>query len=255
MQIALVLFGAPFFVFLDSPWFANHFFVGQDITNLIMFLIYAWIFVFANRRLHWLMLIMVVASFCAEVIGSKILILYRYHLDNIPPFIPLGHAVAYAIVFQISRQPFIWNYHKVFENFLQKFAFITCSMSLILLNDVAGFLCYLFFLIVLSQRKKPLFYLTMFAVTYYLELLGTLSGAWSYYFVLGNHPELPPTSVTPCGIAGVYMLVDITSNSAYFYVKKLKKYFKKVQGSLKNITPDKDSLTQSLQQNVGTELS
>lgn len=43
--------------------------------------------------------------------------------------------------------------------------------------------------------------------------------AWSYYFALGNHPNYIPTSVTPCGIAGVYMLVDISSNSAYFYVK------------------------------------
>ncbi|VEB37226.1 Uncharacterised protein [Legionella sainthelensi] len=92
MQIIAVLLGAPIFVFLDSPWFANHFFVGQDINNVIMFLMYGWIFYFAGRRLHWLMLIMIVASFCAEVIGSKILTLYRYHLDNIPPFIPLGHA-------------------------------------------------------------------------------------------------------------------------------------------------------------------
>ncbi len=244
MQIASVLLGAPFFIFLDSPWFANHFFVGQDIANVIMFLIYAWIFFFAGRRLHWLMLIMVVASFCAEVIGSKILTVYRYHLDNIPPFIPLGHAVAYAIVFHISRQPFIWKYHVDFENFLRKFAFITCFMSLILLKDVAGFLGYLFFLIILRQRKKPLFYLTMFAVTYYLEFLGTAFSSWSYYFVLGNHPNYPPTSVTPCGIPGIYMLVDISSNSAYFYVKKLKKYLKKAQTSIQAITPEKNDMIQ-----------
>ncbi|AUH73594.1 hypothetical protein [Legionella sainthelensi] len=246
MQIIAVLLGAPIFVFLDSPWFANHFFVGQDINNVIMFLMYGWIFYFAGRRLHWLMLIMIVASFCAEVIGSKILTLYRYHLDNIPPFIPLGHAVTYAIVFQISRQPFIWEYHVDFENFLRKFAFIVCFMSLILLNDVAGFLGYLFFLGILRQRKKPLFYLTMFAVTYYLEFLGTVFSAWSYYFALGNHPNYIPTSVTPCGIAGVYMLVDISSNSAYFYVKKLKKYLKKVRTSLHTVTPEKESIIQSL---------
>lgn len=238
LQIALVLLGAPIFVFLDSPWFANYFFQGQDINNVLMFLFYCWIFFLSNRRLHWLMLIMIIASFCAEVIGSKILTLYQYHLDNIPPYIPLGHAVTYAIVYQLSRQPFIWNYHVAFEIFLRKFAFITCFMSLIILKDIAGFLCYLFFLVILKQRKKPLFYLTMFAVTYYLELVGTVFSAWSYYFVLGNHPDYPSTSVTPCGIAGVYMLVDITSNSAYFYVKKFKKYLhKNDRGSLHKIDP------------------
>lgn len=190
-----------------------------------MFLFYCWIFLLSNRRLHCLMLIMICVSFCAELIGSKVLTAYQYHLNNIPPFIPLGHAVTYAIVFQISRQPFIWKYHVEFENFLHRFAFITCFMSLIILKDIAGFICYLFFLLVVKQRKKPLFYLAMFAVTYYLEFLGTISSAWSYYFVLGNHPNYPPTSVTPCGIAGIYMLVDITSNSIYFYAKKLKRSF------------------------------
>ena len=223
LQIALVLLGAPIFVFLDSPWFTDHFFQAQDINNTIMVLFYCWIFFLAERRLHWLMLIVIVDSFCAEVIGSKILTLYQYHLDNIPPYIPLGHAVTYAIVYQISRQRFIWSYHVVLEKFLHQFAFITCFMSLIILKDIAGFLCYLFFLFIVKQRKKPLFYLTMFAVTYYLEMLGTITSAWSYYFALGNHPNYPSTSVTPCGIAGIYMLVDISSNSIYLYVKQFKK--------------------------------
>ncbi|WP_173237880.1 hypothetical protein [Legionella antarctica] len=232
LQIALVLLGAPIFVFLDSPWFAAHFFQAQDLNNAIMIFFYCWIFFLSGRRLYWLMLIVIVVSFCAEVIGSTILTLYRYHLDNIPPYIPLGHAVTYAIVYQISRQQFIWNNHIAFEKFLHQFAFITCFMSLIVLNDIAGFLCYLFFLIILRQRKKPLFYLTMFAVTYYLELLGTVSSAWSYYFALGNHPDYPSTSVTPCGIAGIYMLVDISSNSIYLQVKKFKKHLLKKEQCL-----------------------
>ena len=40
LQIALVLLGAPIFVFLDSPWFAEHCFQAQDINNTIMFLFF-----------------------------------------------------------------------------------------------------------------------------------------------------------------------------------------------------------------------
>ncbi len=227
LQITLVLLGAPIFVLFDSPWFSDHFFQGQDLTNFLMMVFFCWILLQANRKLYWLMLIIVMVSFCAELIGSKLLTVYSYHLNNIPPFIPLGHSVVYAIVYQISRQSVVWKYRFYFENSLQKFALIICSMSLIVLNDCAGFLCYLFFLIILSQRKKPLFYLTMFVVTYYLEFLGTVTSAWSYYFVLGNHPNYPCTSHTPCGIAGIYTLVDIVSNTVYLYVKKLKKSFNK----------------------------
>ncbi|WP_207384202.1 hypothetical protein [Legionella nagasakiensis] len=226
LQIVLVLLGAPFFAFLDSPWLEQYFPHGQDITNVIMISFYSWTFLTAKRRLHWLVLLMTITSLCAEIMGSKILILYEYHLKNIPIYIPLGHAVIYATVFQISRQPLVWQHHVAIEKFLHKFAFITCFMSLFILKDVAGFMCYMVFLVIMSQRTKPLFYLCMFAVTYYIELCGTTLAAWSYYFVLGNHPNYPPTSITPSGIAGVYIIVDLTCNSAYFYIKKFKKYFK-----------------------------
>lgn len=185
---------------------------------------FSWMFFTASRKLHLLMMIIIVVSFCAEICGSKILTLYQYHLDNIPLFIPLGHSVVYAIVYQMSKTPFIWNYHRNYEAAFYKLAFIICSISLVLLHDIAGYFCYLIFLFFVKRRKKPLFYLMMFSVTYYLEFLGTVSSAWSYYYVLDNHPYYPPTSITPCGIAGIYTFMDITSNNVYLYIKQFKKY-------------------------------
>ncbi|WP_131782508.1 hypothetical protein [Legionella gresilensis] len=228
LQIIFVLIGAPGFVFIDSPWFQQHYFVGQDINNVLMCLFYCWIFfTTADTKLYLLMMLITVVSFGAEICGSKILTAYQYHLDNIPLFIPLGHAVVYATAYHISRHDFVWKHHHIFEAALRKLAFIICFISLILLNDIAGFFCYLLFLMLVATRKKPLFYLTMYAVSYYLEFLGTVSSAWSYYFVLGNHPNYPPTSIIPCGIAGIYMFVDIVTNSIYLYIKKIKHYVSK----------------------------
>lgn len=224
IQIILVLLGAPLLIGLDSPWFSQYYADGQSISNALMILFYSWIFLTAERRLHWLILIVTITSLFAEIIGSKILTVYQYRLGNIPLFIPLGHAVSYSIVYKISRQPLFWQHHQAIENFLHRFAFLVSFLSLVVLNDIAGFIVYIFFLMMLRHRKKPLFYLSMFAVVYYFEFLGTVLSAWSYYFVLGNHPHYPPTSVIPCGIGGVYMLLDISCDSLYFYGKKIKRY-------------------------------
>ncbi|AHE68122.1 hypothetical protein Loa_02585 [Legionella oakridgensis ATCC 33761 = DSM 21215] len=146
LQIVSVLLGAPFFAFIDCPWVGTYFLHGQDIANAIMAFSYSWVFLTAKRRLHWLVLLMTIISLCAEIMGSKVLTAYEYHLGNIPLYIPLGHAVIYATVFQISRQPLIWHYHRAIEKSLHRFAFIICVMSLLFLKDVAGFLCYGFFL-------------------------------------------------------------------------------------------------------------
>ncbi|WP_051398957.1 hypothetical protein [Legionella oakridgensis] len=235
LQIIFVLLGLPFLVFLDSPWLSHYFLHGQDTVNIIMIFFYSWLLLSVKRRLYWLILLMTIVSFFAEVFGSLILALYQYHLKNIPMYIPLGHAVMYATIYQICRRPFIWHHHIIIEKCLYRIAFIISFMSLVILKDVAGFLCYIFFLSISYQRKKPLFYLSMFVMVYYLELLGTVFSAWSWYAVLGNHPNFPSIAYTPSGIAGLYMLIDITTNSVYFHTKKIKKYlYKLVTGSTFN---------------------
>ncbi|WP_133127773.1 hypothetical protein [Legionella nagasakiensis] len=224
LQIIFVWLGLPFLVFLDSPWLSHYFLYGQDTVNAIMVFFYSWFLLGAKPRLRWLILLMTTVSFFAEIFGSLILGLYQYHLKNIPMYIPLGHAVMYATVYQFCRRPLIWRYHTAIEKSLQRLAFITSFMSLVLLKDAAGFICYILFLIILYRRKKPLFYLSMFIMVYYLEFLGTAFSAWSWYSVLGNHPYFPPIAYTPSGIAGLYMLIDITTNAAYFYGKKIKKF-------------------------------
>ena len=58
-------------------------------------------------------------------------------------------------------------------------------------------------------------------MVYYVELCGTVFSTWAWYGVIGNHPNFPPIGYTPSGAAGLYILIDLTSNSIYFYVLKI----------------------------------
>lgn len=233
IQIFLVLTGLPVFIFLDSPWLAAHLLHGQDICDVIAVIFYGVILVNAKDRLYWLMLVVPIVSLCAEIIGSSILELYAYRLHNIPVYIPVAHAIAYATVYLISKQPLIQHHHRAIEQSLKKLAFLVCVMSLLILNDVMSFISYAVFLIIISSRKKSIFYLIMFFMVYYIEFLGTVFSTWAYYSVLGNHPNYPTISRTPSCIAAAYILIDLVSNSTYFYaiksIKKFKAFFFKSQ--------------------------
>lgn len=221
--IVLVLLGSPLFLFIDSPrspYYSN----GQDISNLVMLLFYSSFLFLASRKLYWLILLMTLSGILGEIVGSLMMELYKYRFHNIPMYIPMGHAVIYACMYQLSKQPWIWRYHHAIERCLGKFAFVTSFLSLFILRDVGGFICYIIFLGILRYRKKPLFYLLMFAMVYYTELLGTVFSTWSWYSVLGNHPDYVPIGYTPSGMAGLYILIDLVSNSIYFYALKISKY-------------------------------
>ena len=241
IPITFVLLGAPFFVLMDSPWVTPYFSYGQDIANILMICVYCSIFAIAQKKLQWLILLMTISSLVAEIIGSLIIGLYQYRLHNIPLYIPLGHAVLYASVYHLTKNQFIWKFHKGLEQYLSTFAFVTALLSLFLLHDVGGFLGYLLFLSILYTRPKKIFYLGMFAMVYYIELCGTIFSTWTWYGVLGNHPNFPPIGYTPSGAAGLYILIDLASNSIYYYMLKKVRFLIRVTHQY-NLSPHIQSL-------------
>lgn len=233
MLLTAVLLGAPVFLFIDSPWVSPYFAYGQDVASCIMIVVYSSFLLTAKRKIYWLILLMTISSLFAEIIGSLLLTLYQYRLKNIPLYIPLGHAVIYVTIYHICKQPWIWRNHQIIETCLAKFAFVAVFLSLYFLNDVTGFICYVLFLGILRFRKKPIFYLAMFAMVYYIELLGTVLSTWSWYVIVGNHPHYPTIGYTPSGMAGLYILIDLVSNSIYYYLIKIIRHLFRTKPSLK----------------------
>lgn len=213
----------PCSLFFDSTWMSHYFDFGQTITNYIMLCIYCSFLWIAKPKLFKLILLMTICSFNAEILGTHILSLYQYRLHNIPFYVPIGHAVLYACVYFLATDPWIWHHHATIEKLLKKGIFLVVFLSWIFLNDTAGLITYALFIIMLSYRPKPLFYLLMFSAVYGVEVLGSLNFAWTWYGLLENHPNYPSTYFFPAGIAGCYMLIDMATNYSYLFMLKFSK--------------------------------
>ncbi|KTD53761.1 hypothetical protein Lsan_4171 [Legionella santicrucis] len=231
--VNFVLLGLPLFLLIDSPWAAQFISHGQDICNALSIVTYSLFLFYTRGKLYWLILLMTLCGLFGEIFGSLILRLYEYRLKNIPVYIPLCHALLYAAVYYTSKRScMIRNKVKV-KQCLAQFAFLAAFLSLYMLKDVAGFLGYLTFLIVLRFRKNTLFYLLMFAIVYYLELMGTIFYTWSWYGVTGAHPHFPPIGFTPSGAAILYVFVDLMINSIYFYLLKILRFVYRIVPELR----------------------
>lgn len=223
--VLLIIGGAPILITLDSPLLLPYFSYGQMLANMIMLATYGLLLLLANGKLFRLVLLMTFYSFFAEIIGSILLGLYQYRLKNIPLYIPFGHGLLYATVYLAVRHPWLRKHSQYVRRCLTKAAFIVSIMSLIVLNDIFGFGCYLLFLFISHFRKQRIFYVAMFMLVYYIELIGTSVHTWSWYGQLATHPCFPSIGATPSGVAGLYLLIDLTCNSVYFYVLKLFRRF------------------------------
>lgn len=216
--VVMTLLFTPFFLFIDSPHFVKHVFDGRILANGIVIVMYILFLTISDRKLFKLLLIMPFVGLFFEILGAEVFTAYQYRLDHIPLYIPLGHALLYGLTYEISRLDYIWSNRKALESFLHKFCFTISFTSLLVNNDVMGFLIYLQFLVLLRNRKKPLFYLLMFVSVFFMDLCGTTMYTWTYYGILGNHPSWPSIGVVPAGVAGIYMILDMSANSIYYYL-------------------------------------
>jgi len=219
LLMTLVLLGLPIFLSLDSVWLSQYFSHGQMVANVIMIFFYCGFLAVSNSKLRWIILLMTVIGFFGEILGSIIMTLYRYRLENIPIYVPLGHAVIFITIYHLCRQPWLWRHHVNVEKILHILILTVSLGSLILYKDIFGFNCYLLFLVFIRNKVKPLFYLMLFAMVYYLEIVGTRYASWTWYNVLGNHMDYFTTANPPCGVAGLYMVFDMLSNYIYLFFK------------------------------------
>jgi hypothetical protein len=218
LLIATIVLSTPVLLFIDSPYFASHVFDGRIVSDFFILIAYVLFLMLADKKVFKLLLIMPFVGLFFEILGSQIVVLYDYRLAHVPIYVPFGHAILYGVIYEISKLDYIWSNHKALESFLNKFCFTICFTSLLINNDVFGFLAYLLFLVLISNRQKPIFYLLLFVYTFMMELCGTTMCTWTYYGVLGNHPSWPSIGLVPAGMAGLYMALDISANSIYYYL-------------------------------------
>jgi hypothetical protein len=141
-----------------------------------------------------------------EVVGSLIWGLYGYRLENLPPFVPPGHALVYlaglALATLATRRSHLLLGLAAGGALVWGLAGVTVLPT----PDLSGTMGCAFLLGVLAWTRRPV-YAGVFLVVAGLELYGTALGTWRWESTvpgLGLSQGNPPS-----GVASGYVLFDV----------------------------------------------
>jgi hypothetical protein len=196
-------------LYLDSVALAKTLPYNQLLADLIVLPVFFWVYYKSKRYLRQIMLFGILVAIFGETLFSLLLGMYTYRLENIPLYVFFGHSIVYAGVYYLAKEPTL----KIHKELLVKILLITAVFYalfwLIFANDIFGFLCTLGLLLVVKRYKASrLFFLLMFFMVAYLELIGTHYGCWAWPSIWFNSITLISSANPPSGIGFFYFLFD-----------------------------------------------
>lgn len=212
-----ILFG----LFLDSFYMLEITKDAQFYANIIMFIAFAITFWNVNRRVKEQMISAVIIAVLGEYLFSIVLGMYTYRLENVPHYVPPGHALVYVAVLYFSKAKSIIKNRIKLECFLAIFILIYATAFLIFKNDVFGFVMTVAILFILRNKpRERLFYLTMYISVAYLEIIGTNYLCWKWPSTAWGVFDFLPSHNPPSGISFFYFLLDL--GCLWFYKQRHK---------------------------------
>ncbi|APZ46304.1 hypothetical protein BW723_08330 [Polaribacter reichenbachii] len=197
-------------LFLDGFYIYNITDNAQLYANISMLLVFPIIYFKVNKRSKEHLIAGVLIGFFGEYLFSVLLGMYTYRLENVPHYIPFGHALVYLAVLYFSKAASIIKHRKKIEVFLAIFIFIYASVFLIFKFDVFGFVMTMATLYILRNKpRERLFYLTMYVSVAYLEIIGTSLLCWEWPPIAWDVIPFLPSHNPPSGISLFYFLLDL----------------------------------------------
>ena len=219
-----------FILFFDSIYFTEHVTNSQLPINIIMGIGFLVMYYRANTRTKELMIYAVILGFGGEYLFSRGLDMYTYRLENVPLYVPFGHAALYGRIFMFSKAPVVRKYHKAVEELFAVLIILFATIYLFFFEDVFGFVMTSFvFLLLWKRPKERLFFFSMYILVAILEIGGTAFGAWKWPSIGFDAFRFLPSNNPPSGISLFYFLLDI--GCFFIYTKRHKILWKR----LKNI--------------------
>jgi hypothetical protein len=208
-------------LFLDSNIVAENYQDLQWLANVIMVVIFSITLFKVNPRIREQMIYAVLIAIAGEYGFSLGMGMYTYRLENIPHYIPMGHALVYAGVLYFTKTAYAKNNVKFLEKVFTVIVILYTTAFLIFKNDVFGFVLSALMLYFLRKRpRERLFYLTMFLAVAYLEIIGTSYDCWWWPTTAWNKIPFLPSANPPSGISFFYFGLDL--GCLYFYKKRHK---------------------------------
>ena len=200
-------------LYLDSTLISQ-----QLITNILVFITFIWIYTQVSKQIKQLMLYGLIVALGGELLFSLVFGMYTYRLENLPIYVPFGHAIIYACVYYLVKEPIILKYQDSIIKFLYLAIILYSTAWLIFANDVFGFLCLLVILWIFKRRPRTkLFFLFMFFAIVYLELIGTYYECWYWPETWFDKVSFIPSANPPSAISVFYFGFD--AGCLWFYKK------------------------------------
>ena len=214
------LLGIPLFLLIDSQYgdllLKGY---GQEVATALVGFTFFYAYRRRTQRVKAVMLLGIFVGLLGEFLFSIVLGMYHYRLENIPLWLAFGHGLIFAVVFVISHKPVVKKHQEPLQLILIAFAVIYSTFWLFWANDWFGFLCTVAFLAILFTAKKSrLFFLIMYALVCYIEIIGTATGSWYWPSTLFGLEHFPSSGNPPTGIAIFYFLFDAAVLWIYLYV-------------------------------------
>lgn len=205
-----------FVLFFDSLYFAEHVTPSQLPINILMFLGFLKMYFRSTPRVKESMIYAVIIGFLGEHFFSRGLDMYTYRLENVPHYVPLGHAALYGRILMFSKASVVRRNNQAIE---QLFSYVIATLSLVYLiffNDVFGFVMTLcVFLMLLKRPKDKLFFYAMYILVAILEIGGTAFGCWKWPNTAFGVFSFLPSHNPPSGISLFYFLLDVSCFMVY----------------------------------------
>ncbi|TXD48224.1 hypothetical protein [Polaribacter sp. IC073] len=199
-----------FILFFDGIYFNHEFYHLQKFFNVLMISAFTIMLYRAAPRVKELMVYAVFLGFIGEYLFSKGLNMYTYRLQNIPLYVPFGHAVLFARIFRFSKASIVKKHQEELAKLFQILIAIFATIYLVFFSDVFGFVMTVFVFLLLWKRPKDrLFFYSMYILVAILEIGGTAFGTWKWPGTAFGVIDFLPSNNPPSGISLFYFLLDI----------------------------------------------
>jgi hypothetical protein len=199
-----------FVLFFDSIYFSENVTNSQIWINILMLAGFFKMYFRFIPRVKELMIYAVILGFGGEYLFSRGLSMYAYRLENVPLYVPIGHAALYGRIFMFSKAAVVRKYHKEVEQFFAIIIGVFATIYLLFFTDVFGFFMTIcVFLLLWKRPKDRLFFYAMYILVAILEIGGTAFGCWQWPNTAFEVFSFLPSNNPPSGISLFYFLLDI----------------------------------------------
>ena len=204
-------------LWIGSVYFYNTYFDGRILTNLLAITYFCLFFNSAQSYLRKLMFCMVFLSYIGELIFCKLLGMYAYRTQDIPLYVPFGHAIVYA-----SGFVFVENSFCVRNTLgLKKFFFISFTILFlgvgIVLDDWFSLIFGVLFFVLMKRKKWQNVYYTIALCVIFIELVGTYFKCWAW---VPKTFDVIPAANPPMGAVFFYAGGDVILAKIVSYWKE-----------------------------------